>query len=615
MGWIKTTVHSALTLATGLLGVQGQHNIRQPLGQPSSIVCQYADGWQSCNTPETRDCWIRKDSKRSQQQWVSQFDILTDYEETYPPGVTREYWLEIGDNPQLMPDGHLKTDGQYFNGTYPGPLIEACWGDEIVVHVLNKGDFGNGTTIHWHGMRQLNTNQMDGVNGVTQCPITPGDTFTYKFRATQYGHTWYHSHYSMQYADGVVGPLVIHGPSSYDWDVDLGPVLLTDWTHDTAFNGFITMEMPGKAFYVDSVLVNGHGHYNCSGTAPGSECAGSYWETSFIPGKKHRMQLVNTGFNYPIIFSIDSHNLTIIANDLVSIEPFTVPSLTISPGQRYTIVVGAKEECDDDANYWIRTGIECGGWNATGTDNRTAVVHYDGAEKRLPTVNRPMPFNATCLDVPYHLLQPKIPWQVDAHPKSVLNYTATKQTNISDSLGPPKYKHWTLGKDPMWLDFGKPTILNPDYSIDNINYIATQEDYDVGFIYLIIDANPLLPSSHPLHLHGTDFAVLAQETVPWDPVTGPSFFKYDNPPRRDTVMLPHGGFVALAFRPNNPGAWLLHCHIASHASSGLAAQILIRHGNESLTNSLGGLDVVTEGCKAWSESSLSKTIIQDDSGV
>ena len=98
---------------------------------------------------------------------------------------------------QLAPDGHLKTHGQYFNGTYPGPLIEACWGDEIIVHVTNNGHFGeraprgmtwerppqsnldlsrtgNGTTIHWHGLFQRNTNQMDGVNGVTQCPIAPG---------------------------------------------------------------------------------------------------------------------------------------------------------------------------------------------------------------------------------------------------------------------------------------------------------------------------------------------------------------------------------------------------------------------------------------------------------
>jgi FtsP/CotA-like multicopper oxidase with cupredoxin domain len=279
----------------------------------------------------------------------------------------------------------------------------------------------------------------------------------------------------MQYADGVVGPLVIHGPSSDDWDIDLGPVLLTDWTQDTAFNGFTTMEMPGKAFYVDSVLVNGHGHYNCSGT-PGNDCPGSYWETGFTSGKKHRIQLVNTGFNYPLIFSIDDHNLTVIANDLVAVEPFTVPSITISPGQRYTVIVEAKQACDHDGNYWIRTGIECGGWQpASATDNRTAIVHYYDAEHiGFPSIDRPMPFQATCLDMPAHLLQPKVPWQVDAHAASIVHYNATKEVNLTTNLGPPRYNHWTLGGVPMWLDFGKPTILNPDYSLDNINYVVTQ---------------------------------------------------------------------------------------------------------------------------------------------
>jgi hypothetical protein len=49
---------------------------------------------------------------------------------------------------------------------------------------------------------------MDGVNGLTQCPIAPGDNFTYTWTARQYGSSWYHSHYSVQYADGAVGPLV-----------------------------------------------------------------------------------------------------------------------------------------------------------------------------------------------------------------------------------------------------------------------------------------------------------------------------------------------------------------------------------------------------------------------
>lgn len=52
--------------------------------------------------------------------------------------------------------------------------------------------------MHWHGIRQLGTNQADGANGVTQCPIAKGDSYTYEWEALQYGHTWYHSHYALQ---------------------------------------------------------------------------------------------------------------------------------------------------------------------------------------------------------------------------------------------------------------------------------------------------------------------------------------------------------------------------------------------------------------------------------
>lgn len=70
--------------------------------------------------------------------------------------------------------------------------------------------------------------EMDGVNGITQCPIAPGDSFTYKFLAMQYGTTWYHSHYSLQYGDGLLGPLTIFGPSSANYDEAKDPILMTD---------------------------------------------------------------------------------------------------------------------------------------------------------------------------------------------------------------------------------------------------------------------------------------------------------------------------------------------------------------------------------------------------
>lgn len=83
--------------------------------------------------------------------------------------------------------------------------------------------------------------------------------------------------------------------------------------------------------------------------------------------------------------------------------------------------------------------------------------------------------------------------------------------------------------------------------------------------------------THPpiqIHLHGHDFAILKQSETPYPGF--PDNLTLNNPPRRDVALLPAGGYVIIAFKSDNPGAWLLHCHIAWHASSGLALQILER---------------------------------------
>lgn len=74
--------------------------------------------------------------------------------------------------------------------------------------------------------------------------------------------------------------------------------------------------------------------------------------------------------------------------------------------------------------------------------------------------------------------------------------------------------------------------------------------------------------AHPLHWHGMDIVLLAQSNTTFDPAASFDTFNFVNPPRRDVVLLPADGYIAIAFKPDNPGAWLMHCHIAWHASAG-----------------------------------------------
>ncbi|KAL2007606.1 hypothetical protein VTN00DRAFT_9044 [Thermoascus crustaceus] len=90
----------------------------------------------------------------------------------------------------------------------PGPLIEADEGDDFEIFV--KNDLPVKNTIHWHGVLQRGTPQVDGVPGVTQYHIQPGGNFTYRFSVVgKYGFYWYHSHFRAYYNDAIRGPLLI----------------------------------------------------------------------------------------------------------------------------------------------------------------------------------------------------------------------------------------------------------------------------------------------------------------------------------------------------------------------------------------------------------------------
>lgn len=154
-------------------------------------------------------------------------------------------------------------------------------------------------------------------------PIPPGESFTYRFRATSYGTSWYHSHFSLQYSDGVLGPIVIHGPSSANWDIDLGTVSVTDFFHQSAFSLYFTEIIPGPPIPADTGLINGRNKFNGSG---------EYSEFIFKPGKRQRMRLINTSTNTHFKFWTDQHVMVVQGADFIPIEPYNQTVLNIAIG-------------------------------------------------------------------------------------------------------------------------------------------------------------------------------------------------------------------------------------------------------------------------------------------
>ena len=263
----------------------------------------------------------------TRSEWCD-FDLTTDYYNTVPEtGVTREYFLDITDV-TVSPDGFSRV-AMAVNGSIPGPTLFADWGDTVVVHVTNSlATSGNGTSIHFHGIRQNFTNQNDGVVSITQCPTAVGETTTYTWRATQYGSTWYHSHFALQAWEGVFGGIIINGPASANYDEDFGMLFLNDWSHQTVDELYISAETSGPPT-LDNGLLNGT---NVFGDDDSTTQTGSRLSLSVTEGTSYRLRLVNAAVDTHWKFSIDNHTLTVMASDLVPIVPYTTTVLNLGIG-------------------------------------------------------------------------------------------------------------------------------------------------------------------------------------------------------------------------------------------------------------------------------------------
>jgi len=86
-----------------------------------------------------------------------------------------------------------------------------------------------------------------------------------------------------------------------------------------------------------------------------------------------------------------------------------------------------------------------------------------------------------------------------------------------------------------------------------------------------------------------------------------------NPPRRDVAKLPANGYLAIAFKKDNPGSWLLHCHIAWHASQGLAMQFV--ESESSIAIGMSDTAIFEDTCSAWAAYAPTEPYLQDDSGI
>jgi FtsP/CotA-like multicopper oxidase with cupredoxin domain len=494
----------------------------------------------------------------SRSEWCD-YSIDTDYtSEAVDTGVTREYWLELTDV-TVAPDG-VSRSGMAVNGTIPGPTLFADWGDTVTIHVTNSLSTSlNGTSMHWHGIRQNYTNQNDGVSSITQCPLAVNETVTYTWKATQYGSTWYHSHWALQAWQGIFGGIIINGPATADYDEDLGMVFLNDWDHQTVDELYSSAESNGPPTLANG-LINGTNVY---GDDDSSSQTGTRFNVSFTSGTSYRMRLVNAAVDTHWKFSIDNHTLTVIAADLVPIEPYETTVLNIgmgesinhphsmgyadSLGQRYDIIVTA-DQGDVADDFWMRAVPQAACSDNDSVNNIKGIVFY-GDTPGTPSTTA-YDYTDSCDDETDNIV-PYISKTVEDANWNDLE-TATVGKNSAGLF------KWMLNSTSMMVDWANPTlaqVLNgsTDYETDDAVIELSEANQ---WVYFVIETT--LPVPHPIHLHGHDFFILAQGTGTYSSAVT---LNTSNPPRRDTAMLPANGYLVMAWETDNPGVWLCHCHI------------------------------------------------------
>lgn len=356
-------------------------------------------------------------------------------------------------------------------------------------------------------------------------------------RATQYGTSWYHSHYALQAWSGVFGAVVVHGPATSNYDVDLEPIVITDWSHATPDALYAHAQAVGPP-KMDTALINGKGMYN--GT-------GDRYEIAFEYGKKYRMRFINAAIDSYFKLSLDGHKMTVIAMDFVPVEPFEVDVLDFTMGQRYDVVIEANQEV---SNYWFRAipQASCSD-NLNGNDIR-GIVRYSGADSGNPTTTAwAANSKDACTDVDPLLLKPHLKQSV------ISPELQDPELSVSVAKDSSNLFKWNIGFDSMHVIWNHPSLLQ--VAKGNATWESAENVYMLPeankWVYWVIDTK--LPVPHPIHLHGHDFYILAQAaSATFDSTVE---LNLDNPPRRDVANLPASGYLVIAFYTDNPGIWLV----------------------------------------------------------
>ncbi|TFZ04223.1 multicopper oxidase family protein [Ramlibacter rhizophilus] len=430
----------------------------------------------------------------------------------------------------LRGSAHPAITAWGYEGSVPGPLLRYRQGERLRLRFENA--LPQDSTIHWHGLRVPHA--MDGVPHLTQPPVRPGESFLYEFELPDAGTYWYHSHLrsSEQVERGLHGLLVVdeREPPRVDRDIAWA---LDDWRlsptgqlsdsfgspHDISHAGRI-----GNAISVN-------------GAAPA--------DLALRRGERIRLRLVNVANARIFSLGFDGHAPQVIALDGHPVTPHAPPRgrVVLAPGNRCDLLL-----------------------DATGRPGERHAVFDDFYPRQAfdllqlvygPAALRDAPMAAAVALAPNPLAEPQLQGAV----RHTLRFEGGMMSGMHRALLDGQAV-------PMMqlLRQGKAWAINGVVSAGH----GAAHAHDAPLLTLRRGQSCVLTLHndtrwfHPIHLHGHAFRVLARSDrpTPWREW-------------RDTVLLAPDERADIGFVADNPGDWMLHCHVLEHQDGGMMGVVRV----------------------------------------
>ena len=422
---------------------------------------------------------------------------------------------------QIAPAGYGATSVWSYDGRIPGPEIRVRASERVRRRLVN--DLPQDTSVHWHGVRIANA--MDGAAGLTQDPVPPGGAFDYNFVAPDPGTYWYHAHARSweQVARGLAGPLIVE--DAEPWAGLEGAatrertLMLADWRleesgalHEASFGDMHDWAHAGRLG--NTVTIGGR----IDATIPVRR------------GERLRLRLINAATARVMPLRMPGLVPTLIALDGAPVAPRAAVEIVLTPAQRADLVVDVPTEIAAPLPILMDAGR--GDWVGIGalTDDGAAPLPMQDAPVRpLPAGRGPAP-------------------DLAAPQEEVLRMEGGAMGRLARAR-----------LDGVDRDFRELVAARRVWAFNGVAGDMDEPAFRAALgrtvrLRLVNDT----AWAHAIHLHGHHFEVLSRGGRA-DP----------HRDRRDTVLVLPDEPVEIAFVVDNPGRWLLHCHMLGHQASGM----------------------------------------------